>query len=426
MRKLLAQVFFLIILQGLIISAPFITHAVDFLDRKDAQGRSLLGWDTKVPVGLVGRMVHYITLPMGTPLSTIPLKISQKRKEVGLPPDISPDEQNEFLQSFTWETAKAVLIKFPIPGRVIHMNVHQGQRVMARDSVCTIECMKMYMDIVAGSQGEIRDIFFQTGDIVGHESDLMSLLPASPNWEGIDQEKILDNKDFLISLFPWATRTPLTPPQTLPPSREWGDIRQPTILDSGKDYMVFLYPWMAGTPPLPSNAPPPQKGIKSNVFNAFSGSGNNQQALTPPKTLPSSIQNPMMDYSDQSHKISMGNGQTTHERAEKNPFIWQESKVSFQQKNQRDEFKDTSGISITACIQWVCGLVILSKLAFALKLLCCNLLRRVRLKKYSCIVSAFPRTAYLYVSDCNQYMAVKNKAARNRNRRYFVRWKIAS
>ena len=120
LKKGLTSALFLVLAQNLINPTFFVSHAVDFLDRKNTQGRTHLGWDTKIPVGLVGNTAHYITLPMGTPLVTIPIKISQKRVEVGLSPEISPDDQGEFFQNFPWETAKAIFIKSPIPGRVVH------------------------------------------------------------------------------------------------------------------------------------------------------------------------------------------------------------------------------------------------------------------------------------------------------------------
>jgi len=423
MKKFLTRVFYIIVLQGLITSTFFAPHAVDFLDGRGPRDAPVLRWDTRIPVGIVGKTVHHITLPKGTSFSEIPLQISKKREEIGLSSNIPQDEQSGFFQNLTWETAKAVLVKSPTPGRVVHINVRQGQRIMAGDFLGTLECMKMYINISAGSHGEIRDIFFQVGDIVNYGSDLIRILPTSPDWEGIGQEKILENKDFLILLFPWATRTP---PKGIAQKRTWKSMRQPEILN-GKDYMVFLYPWMVNTPPTPANPPPPHKGAKSNFLSTFSGNENNQQALPPPKAIPSGIQNSMMDHSDQNHKISRNNTKSTYEKAGRHSSIWQGKSAPFHQQGMhRDEFKDTSGISTAACIQWFCGLVVLSKLAFALKLLCCNLLRRVRLKKYAFIVSTFPKTAYLYIGDCNKYQTVKNKRAPNRNRRYFVKWRAAS
>jgi biotin carboxyl carrier protein len=373
----------------------------------------------------VGRTAQYITLPMGTVISTIPLKISQKREEIGLSPDISLDQQDNFFQNLTWETAKAVLVKSPMPGRLVHMNVRQGQRVLAGDPVATIECMKMYMNIVAESHGEIRDVFFRAGDMVGNASDLIRLLPTSPDWEGITQEKILENKDFLISLFPWAAKA--VSKSLRKPFSNRARNRPPSKIFEDKNYLVLLYPWVTKPLLAPSSNPPPHKGVKSDMLTTLWASENNQQAFIPPAALPPSTQNSVTHDSDQHHKARRGNAKITYENIEKQPSIWQGSKASFQQQELgRDEFKDASGISAVAWVHWFCGLVVLSKLVLALKSLSCHLLMRVRLKKYAFIVSAFPKTAYLYANNCNNYPLVKNKTAHNRNRRYFARWKVAS
>jgi biotin carboxyl carrier protein len=420
LKKLLGLVFFLVLVQGLISSLSFVCHAVDFLDRKNSESRSHLGWDTKVPVGLVGKTAHYITLPMGTPLSAIPFKISQKRTEIGLSPEIFPHEQGEFFQNLPWETAKAILIKSPITGYVVRVYVQQGQLVMAGDLVCTLEIMKMHMNISAGTHGEVRDIFFKTGDMVDPGSNLISLLPASPDWERIDQEKILDNQDVLMSLFPWATKITSKPSKTLSPNNESGSLPPSKIFDN-TNYLILLSPWMAEYPHMPSYTTPPHKSLQKDMLTALHTNEYSQQILTSPETLSPKIKKLIINHSDQNHKVSMDNAHTTFEVAEKPPSTWQREKASiYHQEIPKEKLLNTSGIS--TWIQWLCGLAILSKLASFLQSLSCNLWRRVRFN----VITIFPRTAYLCVNNFNKYLIIKNKTAHNRNRRYFVKWKVAS
>lgn len=421
-KKLLTSLFFLVLAQNLINPTFFVSHAVDFLDRKNTQGRSHLGWDTKIPVGLIGNTAHYLTLPMGMPLIAIPLKISQKREELGLSADISPHEQSGFFQNVPWETAKAIFIKSPIPGYVVHMNVRQGQRIMAGDSVYTLESMKMHINISAGTHGEIRDIFFQAGDTVDNQSNLISLLPTSPNWENIEQEKIMENRDFLMSLFPWAAKIAFKPSKTPSSNREWENRRTSTIFDNA-DHPVLLWPWRAEFPLKPSNNPLPHKGSRSNILTASPINAPGQQMLTLSEFFSSAMQNLIINHFDRSHKLGMGNTRTTSEMEEKQPSMGQREKayISYQAV-QKDEFKNTSGISTFSWVQWLCGLVILSKLASLLQSLSYNLWRRIGFN----IISAFPTTAYLCVSNCNNYVIIKNITAYNRNCRYFVKWRIAS
>ena len=113
-KKLLKQLFFLMVLQGVIGLTLFVANAVDFLDDTGPQGAPVLRRDTKIPAGFSNRTIHYITLPRGTPLSEIPRKISQRREEVGLSPDIPRDQQDEFFQGVPWKIAKDIFLKSPL------------------------------------------------------------------------------------------------------------------------------------------------------------------------------------------------------------------------------------------------------------------------------------------------------------------------
>ena len=436
MKKFLVQLFVLMISQGLVGPMLVFIHAVDFLDGKYPQKKSTLQWDTKIPAGVVGNTIHYITLAKGTPFSKIPHKISQKRTEIGLSPDIPHAEQKDFFQNLPWKTAKATFLKSPLPGRVIHVNAQPGQIIMAGERICTIECMKMYLEIradhtgIENAHGEVRNIFFEPGDIVENGSDLVSFVSSHPDWENIDQGKILQNKDFLIFLFSWGAKHPPPPTHTAPPNRRGKAHYAPLLED--KHVMILLYPWMTGNSPMPPNISPPTKGPKSNAWNRFFGKDNSLPTLkkpSPQNSISGIAASPLATYQSNKEDNNQSNSKITQPK--KYTSIEQSTAPSLHQKELEDkepqgaEFKDISGVSTFVWVSWLCGLVILNKLALALKSLNSNLLKRIRLRKYAFIVSAFPRTAYVCTTNCNTYLLIKKQTATNTNRKYIIKWRVA-
>lgn len=441
MKKLLNRLFVLIILQGLVAPMLFLTQAIDFLDGKWFQEKSTLQWDTKIPAGIVGKTIHYITFTKGTPLSEIPLKISQKRKEVGLSPDIPPTEQKEFFQNLPWKTAKAAFLKSPLPGRVVHMNVQPGQQIVAGECLCTIECMKMYFEIrtehdeTGSRHGEIRNIFFEVGDMVESGSTLISLVSSDPDWEDINQGKIWENKDLLLFLFSWGTKPSPTPPHVSPPSQEEETSYTPFL--ENKEVMILLYPWMTKAPPIPPNIPSSNKETKNGTWNRLFGKDSFLQDLKKHNIPFLNIQGSMLQmahpvpktrHDNNDHNNS--NTQVALERVREHSTVWQSIEALHQKESggkepQDVKFKDISGTSTFVWFHWFCGLIILNKLALALKSLSDNLLRRIRLRKYTFIVSVFPRTAYVCTTSCNTYLLIKKQTGTNTNRKYSIKWQVA-
>gem|GEM_PF-4995553 len=443
MKKLLNQLFVLIILQGLVAPMLFLTQAIDFLDGKYFQEKSTLQWDTKIPAGIVGKTIHYITFTKGTPLAEIPLKISQKRKEVGLLPAIPLSEQKDFFQNLPWKTAKANFLESPIPGKIVHISVQPGQQIMAGQCFCIIECMKMYLEIRAGHSRighphrEIRNIFFEVGDMVESGSALISLMSSDPDWGDINQEKIWENKDLLLFLFSWGAKPPPTPPHVPPPNQEEKTRYTPFL--ENKQVMILLYPWMTGAPPTPPNIPSSNKGTKNGTWNRLFGKDRFLQGLKKHSIPFLSSQDsmsqiahpaPKIHHDNNYHNNSKSNAQATLERVREHSTVWQNIEALHQKESEGKEpqdvkFKDISGTSTFVWFHWFCGLIILNKLALALKSLSDNLLRRIRLRKYTLIVSAFPRTAYVYATDCNTYPFIKKRTVTNMNRRYTTKWHAA-
>jgi biotin carboxyl carrier protein len=197
------KVFFLLSLQGFISPTICFSELPDFLDDSDPH-RMVLQRDIKVPLGFKGNVVQYVVLPTGTPLIEIAPKISQKREEIDLSPHIPLDQQDAFFQDYLWQTKKDHIETTSMPGKIIQLFVRKGQHVEKGERLCVIEAMKIQITVLSSYAGEVKNISVEENTVANAGSTLMSLLPTSPNWEDINQEQILQNKDFLLSFFPWA------------------------------------------------------------------------------------------------------------------------------------------------------------------------------------------------------------------------------
>ena len=57
-------------------------------------------------------------------------------------------------------------IEFPIPGKVLSVNVSQGSEVKEGEVICTLESMKMENPILAPCNGTITKIDIASGQVV--------------------------------------------------------------------------------------------------------------------------------------------------------------------------------------------------------------------------------------------------------------------
>ena len=56
------------------------------------------------------------------------------------------------------------IIKCPMPGLIVSINVKQGQAVEDGDKLCTVEAMKMENIIRSEASGVIKEVFCKEGD----------------------------------------------------------------------------------------------------------------------------------------------------------------------------------------------------------------------------------------------------------------------
>jgi biotin carboxyl carrier protein len=495
-RTKFTKIFFILILQGLLTSTPCFSIP-DFLDQEGPQGASILRRAIKIPVGFTDNTIHHITLSPGTLLNEISPKISQMREKIGLPPTISLDQQDEFLQGFCWKTAKSIIIKSTMAGTIINVLVHKGQQVRKGKPLCEIEAMKMESIIRALSSGEIGHVFLEKGNKFSDGAALISLSPSSPEWEDIDPTQILKNKDLLISLFPWAASSPIE--STYTPSQGNGadnEIQSALVADKNNQPTELLQEELLPSPSLPLgviiSAAQEEPGLDVASPSSFTPSvlsGAPNSILNPPDNLPPDnnvqrtedtsqstreevriLPEPSIDHLQAqeglSPQTSLRTSQEVMQQAQNTipvlqqapavlpssteevssirmeiPFLKKGGEKEQQQFTQMssslpksnkflkaqliNELKEESDFSLFTWTKWICGLIILSKLIFAIKIMSYYRLRCSQLRKIYYIIFPLPKIRYLHAIDFKKQMLITNIFAHNMNRIYCVNRKAA-
>ena len=72
-------------------------------------------------------------------------------------------------------TGAGSVIKSPLPGIIISIDVKEGQAVKRGQKVAVIEAMKMENDILAESDGTVTAIYARKGDSVLEGADIVSI-----------------------------------------------------------------------------------------------------------------------------------------------------------------------------------------------------------------------------------------------------------
>ncbi|MDE5773389.1 MAG: biotin/lipoyl-binding protein [Muribaculaceae bacterium] len=67
----------------------------------------------------------------------------------------------------------ASAVKSPLPGTIMSINVSEGQKVNAGDTVCVLEAMKMENDIHSNISGTVKKILVGVGDAILEGTDIM-------------------------------------------------------------------------------------------------------------------------------------------------------------------------------------------------------------------------------------------------------------
>ena len=66
----------------------------------------------------------------------------------------------------------------PMPGQVIKVLVNEGEEVETNEPLIVLEAMKMEHTIRSNCKGVVKKVFFNQGDLVGGEVELLELEPA--------------------------------------------------------------------------------------------------------------------------------------------------------------------------------------------------------------------------------------------------------
>jgi len=85
------------------------------------------------------------------------------------------DESPQFFKKNSTLGATSGLIKSPMPGKILKLDVKVGQAIRSGQTVCVIEAMKMEYSLKANFEGKIKEIHKKTGDQVLLDEKVMLL-----------------------------------------------------------------------------------------------------------------------------------------------------------------------------------------------------------------------------------------------------------
>ncbi len=81
--------------------------------------------------------------------------------------------KSENKQSPTISTTEGEEIKAPMPGKILKINVSEGDVVKEGDTVLILEAMKMENEIIANSSGKVKKISVSVNDMVETDDTLL-------------------------------------------------------------------------------------------------------------------------------------------------------------------------------------------------------------------------------------------------------------
>jgi len=87
--------------------------------------------------------------------------------------EIKPSQKPETKKSADSGNAEGEEIQAPMPGKVLKINVSEGDSVKDGDTVLILEAMKMENEIVANSSGKIKKIAVSVNDMVETDDTLL-------------------------------------------------------------------------------------------------------------------------------------------------------------------------------------------------------------------------------------------------------------
>ena len=86
-----------------------------------------------------------------------------------------PDQDSFIPASHPDSTDSDGTIRAMMPGKIISVEVKQGDSVKQGDLVCVMESMKMEQNILAAIRGQILEVHIKSGDTVEHGATLIKI-----------------------------------------------------------------------------------------------------------------------------------------------------------------------------------------------------------------------------------------------------------
>jgi biotin carboxyl carrier protein len=84
-------------------------------------------------------------------------------------------ESNNYLAGEGKSEADMLLVKAPMPGKVIKINVSENEEVRQNQTLAIVEAMKMENEIKSSIDGVVKKIYVSTGDLVDVDKPLIEL-----------------------------------------------------------------------------------------------------------------------------------------------------------------------------------------------------------------------------------------------------------
>lgn len=89
------------------------------------------------------------------------------------------EDREEFKRGEERTPEGMLLVKAPMPGKVIKVNVGENESVRKNQTLAIVEAMKMENEIKASVEARVKKIHIREGDLVDSDKPLIELEPAS-------------------------------------------------------------------------------------------------------------------------------------------------------------------------------------------------------------------------------------------------------
>lgn len=119
--------------------------------------------------------VEEITEVSDKPVSSLPSKTSKQttQKEISQKPETKQDPKPEVKKPEPQTSTEGEEIQSPMPGKVLKINVSEGDSVNEGDTVLILEAMKMENEIIANTSGKVKKISVSVNDMVETDDTLL-------------------------------------------------------------------------------------------------------------------------------------------------------------------------------------------------------------------------------------------------------------